>query len=168
VSPTACSRGGAATRASAPLPRLADTIARLVEFDLFVTDERGRTRRSRFRVLTTLLDHVAYPARRIAAVYAERWQAEVAYYRLKVTLRGNGVILRGQTSNLARQEVWALLCVIFQAHPPAGSSREPKHLRRKRSDRGAHARMCSVWFAVDPRAASVRQVRHEPRPAPHP
>lgn len=93
------------------LPRLADTIARLVEFDLFVTDERGHVRRSRFRILTTLLDHVAYPARRIAAVYAQRWQAEVAYYRVKVILRGDGVVLRGQTPSLARQEVWALLCV---------------------------------------------------------
>jgi hypothetical protein len=93
------------------LPRLPDTIARLVEFDLFVKDERGRTRRSRFRILTTLLDHHAYPAQAIAAVYAQRWQAEIAYYRIKVTLRGNSVVLRGQTPNLAKQEIWALLCV---------------------------------------------------------
>jgi hypothetical protein len=93
------------------LPRLPDTIARLVEFDLFVTDGQGRRRRSRFRILTTLLDHEAYPAQQIAAVYAERWQAELAYYRIKVTLRGNGIVLRGQTPNLAKQEIWALLCV---------------------------------------------------------
>jgi hypothetical protein len=93
------------------LPRLPDTIARLVEFDLFVKDERGRTRRSRFRILTTLLNHDAYPAKAIAAVYAQRWQAELAYYRIKVTLRGNGIVLRGQTPNLAKQEIWGLLCV---------------------------------------------------------
>jgi Insertion element 4 transposase N-terminal/Transposase DDE domain len=93
------------------LPRLPDTIARLVEFDLFVKDERGRTRRSRFRILTTLLDHHVYPAQAIAAVYAQRWQAELAYYRIKVSLRGNGVVLRGQTPNLAKQEIWALLSV---------------------------------------------------------
>lgn len=93
------------------LPRLPDTIARLVEFDLLVKDERGRTRRSRFRILTTLLDHDAYPAKAIAAVYAQRWQAELAYYRIKVTLRGNGVVLRGQTPNLAKQEIWSLLCI---------------------------------------------------------
>ena len=93
------------------LPRLADTIARLVEFDLYVKDERGRTRRSRFRILTTLLDHHTHPAQAIAAVYAQRWQAELAYYRIKVTLRGNGVVLRGQTPNLAKQEIWALLSV---------------------------------------------------------
>jgi hypothetical protein len=95
----------------ATLPRLPDTIARLIAFDLIVTDRRGRTRNSRFRILTTLLDHRAYPARQVAAVYAERWQVEVSYYRIKVTLRGPGVILRGQTPHLARQEIWGLLIV---------------------------------------------------------
>jgi hypothetical protein len=104
----------AARRAAAgesSLPRLPDTTARLVEFDLVVTDETGKTRRSRFRVLTTLTDHDAYPAQQIAAVYAERWQVELAYYRIKVTLRGPGVVLRGQTPDLARQEIWGLLIV---------------------------------------------------------
>ena len=95
----------------ATLPRLPDTIARLVEFTLLVTDRSGRTRGSRFRILTTLTDHHAYPAQAIAALYAERWQAEVVYYRLKVTLRGPGVRLRGQTPTLARQEIWGLLIV---------------------------------------------------------
>jgi hypothetical protein len=48
--------------------RLPDTIARPVEFTLAVTDGRGRTRTSRFRVLTTLLDHYTDPARQIAAL----------------------------------------------------------------------------------------------------
>jgi hypothetical protein len=60
------------------LDRLPDTLARLIEFDVLVTDGRGRTRTSRFRVLTTLLDHIAYPAHLIAAVYAQRWQVEIA------------------------------------------------------------------------------------------
>jgi hypothetical protein len=37
--------------------------------------------------------------------------AEVVYYRLKVTLRGPAVRLRGQTPTLARQEIWGLLIV---------------------------------------------------------
>jgi hypothetical protein len=93
------------------LARLPDTIARLVEFTVTVTDRRGRTRTSRFRVLTTLVDHHRYPADQIAAAYAERWQAEVAYLHLKVTLRGAGTRLRGQTPHLARQEIWGLLIV---------------------------------------------------------
>jgi hypothetical protein len=101
-------RRGTGDAAAARLP---DTIARLVEFTLAVTDRRGRTRTSRLRILTTLLDHTTHPAQAIAALYAERWQAEVVYYRLKVTLRGPGVRLRGQTPALARQEIWSLLIV---------------------------------------------------------
>ena len=104
----------AARRAAAGdrgLPRLPDTLARLVEFDVQVSDSAGRRRTSRFRVLTTLTDHHACPAAAIAAVYAERWQVELAYYRMKVTLRGPGVVLRGQTPALARQEIWGLLVV---------------------------------------------------------
>src|SRR6266511_4304858 len=93
------------------LVRLPDTIARLVEFTVTVTDRRGRATTSRFRVLTTLLDHHRYPAGQIAAAYAHRWQAEVAYLHLKVTLRGAGTRLRGQSPHLARQEIWGLLIV---------------------------------------------------------
>jgi hypothetical protein len=93
------------------LPRLPDTVARLVEFTLQVTDSTGRARTTRFRILTTLLDHEAYPAAQIAAVYAERWQAEVIYLRVKATLRGSGTRPRGQTPDLAVQEIWGLLTV---------------------------------------------------------
>jgi Insertion element 4 transposase N-terminal/Transposase DDE domain len=93
------------------LPRLPDTLARLVEFTLTVTDSTGRARTTRFRILTTLLDHEQYPADQIAAVYAERWQAEVIYLRVKATLRGAGTRLRGQTPALAIQEAWGLLTV---------------------------------------------------------
>ena len=93
------------------LARLPDTLARLVEFVLTVTDDAGRTRTSRFRVLTTLLDAGRYPAQQVAAGYALRWQAETAYFHLKVTLRGPGTRLRGQSPALARQEIWGLLVV---------------------------------------------------------
>jgi Insertion element 4 transposase N-terminal/Transposase DDE domain len=100
-----------AKAADRSLPRLGQTIARLVEFTVTVTDGHGRARTSRFRILTTLTDHTCYPAEQIAAAYAERWQVELAYYNLKVTLRGAGTRLRGQTPKLARQEIWGLLIV---------------------------------------------------------
>jgi DDE family transposase/transposase IS4-like protein len=91
--------------------RLEDIIARLVSFLVTVTDEHGRTTTSRFRVLTTLLDHDAYPAEQVAAVYAQRWQVELAYKTIKTTLRGRNRRLRGQSPDLAEQEVWGLLAV---------------------------------------------------------
>jgi hypothetical protein len=91
--------------------RLEDMIARLVTFVVTVTDEHGRTTTSKFRVLTTLLDHEAYPAEQIAAVYAQRWQVELAYKTIKTTLRGGNRRLRGQSPQLAEQEIWGLLAV---------------------------------------------------------
>src|SRR5664280_3570110 len=91
--------------------RLKDITARLVEFDVIVTDEAGNTRLSHFRVLTTLSDHDAYPATAVAQAYAERWQVELAYKTIKSTLRGTGRRLRGHTPDLAEQEIWGLLTV---------------------------------------------------------
>ncbi|WP_283134027.1 IS4 family transposase [Rhizohabitans arisaemae] len=93
------------------LPPLPPSIARLVEFDLAVADALGVRRTSRVRLLTTLLDPVSHPAARLARVYAERWQIEVAYLRIKASLRGSGVALRGRSPALARQEIWGFLTV---------------------------------------------------------
>lgn len=91
--------------------RLDDIIARLVEFTVTLTDRAGTTTTSRFRILTTLLDHDAYPADQIAALYAERWQAELVYKSIKSTLRGGDRRLRGQSPDLVEQEIWAMLTV---------------------------------------------------------
>ncbi len=59
--------------------RLPDTIARLVTFTIMTETRSGRRKTTRMRVLTTLLDHEAYPATEIAVLYAERWQIEVGH-----------------------------------------------------------------------------------------
>jgi len=91
--------------------RLPDTTARLVTFTILTRTRSGRTKTAVMRVLTTLLDHQAYPAREIAALYAERWQIEIAFLHLKKTVRGTRRALRGQSPELARQEAWALLLI---------------------------------------------------------
>jgi len=91
--------------------RLPDTTARLVTFTVTATTRSGRTKTTRMRVLTTLLDYKAYPAREIAVLYAERWQIEIAFLHLKRTVRGPRRPLRGQSPELARQEAWALLLI---------------------------------------------------------
>ncbi len=92
-------------------PRLPDTAARLVSFTITARTASGRVKTTLIRVLTTLLDHDAYPAREIAALYAERWQIEIAFLHLKKTVRGARRALRGQSPALARQEAWALLII---------------------------------------------------------
>jgi hypothetical protein len=91
--------------------RLPDTAARLVTFTVTAATRSGRTKTTRMRVLTTLLDQEAYPAREIAVLYAERWQIEIAFLHLKRTVRGPRRPLRGQSPELARQEAWALLLI---------------------------------------------------------
>ena len=91
--------------------RLPDTIARLVTFTITARTRSGRTKTTVMRVLTTLLDHQACPAREIAVLYAERWQIEIAFLHLKRTVRGPRRPLRGQSPELARQEAWALLLI---------------------------------------------------------
>ena len=92
------------------LPRLLDTLARLVSFTI-VSRTARRAKTSVIKVLTTLLDHGGFPAQQIAALYAERWQIEIAYLHLKKTVKGTGRVLRGRSVTLARQEAWALLLV---------------------------------------------------------
>jgi len=91
--------------------RLPDTIARLVTFIITTTTASGKRKTTRMRVLTTLLDHEAYPARDIAALYAERWQIEISFLHLKKTVRGPRRPLRGQSPDLARQEARALFLI---------------------------------------------------------
>ncbi len=78
------------------LPRLPDTIARLVSFTITARTAR-RAKTSMIKVLTTLLDPQAFPAREIAALYAERWQVEIAFLHLKKTVKGTGRVLRGRS-----------------------------------------------------------------------
>lgn len=93
------------------LPRLPDTIARLVSFTVTVRTARGRAKTSVIKVLTTLLGPQEFPAAGIATLYAERWQVETAYLHLKKTVKGTGRVLRGRSAALARQETWALLLI---------------------------------------------------------
>jgi Transposase DDE domain/Insertion element 4 transposase N-terminal len=92
-------------------PRLPDVIARLVTFTILTRTASGRSKTTRIRVLTTLLDHEDFPASEIAMLYAQRWQIEIAFLHLKATVRGSRRELRGQSPALARQEAWGLLLI---------------------------------------------------------
>ena len=117
------------TTGQATAPRLADLSARLVTFTVTVTDQTGTTSTSTFRVLTTLLDHDAYPAMKIAECYAQRWQIELAYKTIKTTLRGGNRRLRGQTPDLAEQEIccamWCSVISPAQRGETGGMSLDP-------------------------------------------
>jgi hypothetical protein len=66
-----------------------------------------------YRLLTTILDPEAAPADELARLYPERWEFETALDEFKTHLRGASTVLRSQTPELVRQEVWGLLLAHF-------------------------------------------------------
>src|SRR3954454_15915389 len=63
------------------------------------------------RLLTDLLDPVAFPAGELAALYPQRWESESSFRQVKTFQRGPQEILRSADPELVRQEVWAHLAV---------------------------------------------------------
>ena len=58
-----------------------------------------------FKVITSLLDPVQYPAKEIGALYHERWELEVGYDEIKTHLLERSEALRSKTPNGIRQEI---------------------------------------------------------------
>lgn len=70
----------------------------------------GQQRTGTYRLITTLTDPGAYPAREIVALYHQRWEIETAYKEAKSTIL-HGRILRARTPAGITQEVYAVLIV---------------------------------------------------------
>ncbi|MEV1179475.1 transposase [Nonomuraea sp. NPDC049784] len=86
---------------------------RVIEAWITVTLADGTTRREPWRLVTSLVDHERYPAGELVALYHRRWQAETAYFSIKVTML-DGRVLRSRSVAGLDQEVYALLTV-YQA-----------------------------------------------------
>jgi len=59
-------------------------------------------------LLTSLLDHTAYPAAEIAELYHERWELELGFDEIKTHTLEREEALRSRTPERVRQEVWGL------------------------------------------------------------
>ena len=86
---------------------------RVIAAEVTVTCHDGTTYGGWYRLATTLLDHRAFPAGTLMALYHERWEHEVAFLALRHTLL-QGRILRSGTPAGLEQEAWALLA-LYQA-----------------------------------------------------
>ena len=60
-------------------------------------------------VVTSLLDHERYPAHEVRSLYVERWEHEGGYDELKTEQLDSYPVLRSQTADGIRQEIWAAL-----------------------------------------------------------
>jgi hypothetical protein len=86
---------------------------RILAASVTVTCHDGTRYGGTYRLATTLLDHRAWPAEALIALYHERWEHEITYLALRHTLLGGRVLRSGDPVGLA-QEMWALLA-LYQA-----------------------------------------------------
>ena len=86
---------------------------RIIEASVTVTCHDGTTYGGVYRFAATLLDHRAYPAEALTALYHERWEHEITYLALRHTLLQGRVLRSGDPAGL-EQEMWALLA-LYQA-----------------------------------------------------
>jgi hypothetical protein len=61
------------------------------------------------KLLTSLLDPIAYPAEAIVRLYHERWEIELGYDEIKTELLDGHPVLRSKSAILVRQEIWGIL-----------------------------------------------------------
>lgn len=62
----------------------------------------------RATLLTSLLDHDAYPAKELVALYHERWEAELGYDEIKTHMMARQESIRSRTPAGVRQELWGV------------------------------------------------------------
>ena len=89
---------------NAPYEQIAETITvRMVEVQV---NEPG-FRTESFLVVTTLLDHKAYPKAEIADLYRKRWLVELDIRAIKISLGMD--VLRCKSPEMVRKEIWTCL-----------------------------------------------------------
>ena len=79
---------------------------RVIEYEVLGSEET-------VRLVTSILDWKAAPANELAALYHERWEFETTLDEFKTHLRGARTVLRSQTPELVKQEVYGLLLAHF-------------------------------------------------------
>ncbi|KAJ8135178.1 hypothetical protein OY671_011609, partial [Metschnikowia pulcherrima] len=86
-------------------------VVRVIEYTLDgVRDPRSPlpTEEPSYRIITTISDPKAAPAKESAALYHERWEIETAFGELKTHSHGRQMLLRSKTPDLIRQEFYGL------------------------------------------------------------
>jgi len=124
---------------------------------LSIREFRGRIVRRGYRtrtivVATTLLDAEQFPRDEIAALYRLRWEAEINLRSLKVAM--NMDVLRCQTPDMVRKEIWAHL-LAYNLIRTVIAQAAAKH--------GKHPRQISFTRAMRTLEAFRPAIAHVPR-----
>src|SRR5439155_24998097 len=90
---------------------IAGVTLRVIDAEIAITgtgDHQRKRRVGRYRLITTLTDHHAFPASEIVELYHQRWEIETSYLELKSSILG-GRVLRARTPAGIEQEMFTLL-----------------------------------------------------------
>jgi hypothetical protein len=96
-----------AARAGKDLDPARARYVRVVEYE--VPDREGDGKDELITLITTIIRFPDAPAGILARAYHERWEHETGNRQLKTYLRGPGKILRSQSPDLVKQEIWGYL-----------------------------------------------------------
>jgi len=129
---------------------------RVITAKVTVTCHDGTTYGGVYRLATTLLDHRAYPAGALMALYHERWQHEITYLALRHTvLQGRGAAFRGSRRHRAGD--------VGAAGPLPGAAHRSH--RRRQSVPGTDPDRASYQAAVETAQNLVTTARNITGPA---
>ncbi|MGH3847110.1 MAG: IS4 family transposase [Pseudonocardiaceae bacterium] len=96
-----------AARAGEDLDPQQARYVRVVEYE--VPDREGDGKGEIIALITTITEFPDAPAGVLAGAYHERWEHETGNQQLKTYLRGPGKILRSESPDMVRQEIWGYL-----------------------------------------------------------
>jgi hypothetical protein len=123
---------------------------RVIEYE--VPDRDGDGTDEIIALITTILDFPDAPAAVLARAYHERWEHETGNRQLKTYLRGPGKILRSESPDMVRQEIWgyllthyAISALICTAATAAGI--DPDRVKFKRTVRIIRRRAADPAFS---------------------
>jgi hypothetical protein len=96
-----------AARAGEDLAPETARYVRVVEYE--VPDREGDGKDEIIALISTIAEFTDAPAAVLARCYHERWEHETGNKQLKTYLRGPGKILRSESPDMVRQEIWGYL-----------------------------------------------------------
>lgn len=152
------------------------SVVRVIEYRL----DGAPDAQPRYRLMTSLLDPAAAPARELAALYHQRWHIESVFDELKTHLRVSRRTLRSKTAELVRQEFYgwvlahyAVRWLLYQGATSSGQRAEDlsftEHihlLKREQPRSGAFPPTATTTTAqvVERGAAGKRQAQVRAHP----
>ena len=123
---------------------------RVIEYE--VPDREGDGKGELIALITTITDPRQAPAAALAQAYHQRWEHETGNRQLKTYLRGPGRVLRSESPDMVRQEIYgyllthyAISALICQAATEAGI--DPDRVKFKRTVRILRRRVADPAFS---------------------